>query len=89
MGDSNAYNAQTKGMNYMMFSPIAWSFWNIWPLLNQVEGVYHVHMENKLVKVKVKGAPNAVNYNFTTTFSCNSKLVHGEMCYKGIMKLKA
>ncbi len=31
-GDSNALNAQIKGMSYMMSPPIAWNSWNMTPL---------------------------------------------------------
>jgi hypothetical protein len=50
-----------------------------------IEGIHHIQLENNLVEVKVQGAPNAMDYYFTSTVGCYSKL----MRCKGITKLKA
>jgi hypothetical protein len=89
MGDSNAYNAQTKGMNYMMFSPIAWNSWNYDPFWHQVENICHIQLKNNLVEVKVQGAHDVMDYCFTSALGCYFELVWREMWCKGIVKLKA
>jgi len=47
---------------------------------HQIEGIHHVQLKNNLVKAKVQGALNTVDYNFTSTLGCNSELEWGEMC---------
>jgi hypothetical protein len=46
-------------------------------------------LENNLVGVKVEDAHDAMDYSFTSSLGCYSKLMQGEMCYKGMVKLKA
>jgi hypothetical protein len=46
-------------------------------------------LENNPIEVKVQGAPNVMDYYFTSTLGCNSKLMWGKMCYEDITKLKA
>jgi hypothetical protein len=46
-------------------------------------------LENNLAEVKVEGALNVVDYYFTIAFSFDFELVWGEMCCKGVAKLKA
>jgi ABC-type polysaccharide/polyol phosphate export permease len=41
------------------------------PFLLWIESVHHIELENNPINVKVQGAFDAMNYNFTTTFSCN------------------
>jgi hypothetical protein len=45
------------------------------PSWHWIKGIHHVQLENSLVKVKVQGAFDAMDYNFTYTFGCYSKLV--------------
>ncbi len=55
---------------------------------HQIEGIHHVQLKKNLVKVKVQDAPDAIDYNFTSTFGCNFEIVWRKMCCKGITKLK-
>jgi len=59
------------------------------PFWHQIKGICHVQLENNLVGVKVQGAPYAMDYCFIIALNCNSELVWGEICYNGIMELKA
>jgi hypothetical protein len=59
------------------------------PFWYWIEGVCHVQLKNNQVGVKVQGALDAMDYYFTTTFSYNSKLVWGKMCYKSFTELNA
>jgi hypothetical protein len=56
--------------------------------LNTKLKVHHVQLKKNLVKVKVQDVPDAIDYNFTSAFGCNFKIVWRKMCYKGITKLK-
>jgi hypothetical protein len=46
------------------------------------------NLRNNLIKVKVYGALDAMDYYFTIAFSYNSKLVWGKMCCKSFAELK-
>jgi hypothetical protein len=59
------------------------------PFWQQIEDICHDRLENNPIKVKVQGAPNAMDYCFTSTLGYYFELVWGEMWYKNITKLKA
>ncbi len=42
---------------------------------HQIEGICHIQLKNHLVRVKVQNAHDTMDYNFTFSFGCNSKLV--------------
>jgi len=59
------------------------------PFWHWIENVCHVQLKNNQVRVKVQSALDVVDYYLRTTFSCNSKLVWGKMCYKNFVELKS
>jgi hypothetical protein len=60
----------------------------IWPLLTLNWMRLLLPIEEHLIKVKVQGAFNIVDYCFTTIPNCNSKLVWGKVCCKSFTELK-
>jgi hypothetical protein len=47
------------------------------PSWHWIIGICYVQLENNLVGVKVQGAFDAMDYGFTFTLGCYSKLVRG------------
>jgi hypothetical protein len=50
------------------------------PFEHRIEGICNVQLDNNPVEVKVEGAFDGIDYLFTSTLGCNSKLVWGKMC---------
>jgi hypothetical protein len=59
------------------------------PFNTELKAFVMSKLKNHPVKVKVKNALDTMDYNSTFALGCNSKLVWGKLCCKGIMKLKA
>jgi len=59
------YDVPTFYMKFLKYD----LFWH-W-----IKGICHVQLENNLVGLKVQGAFDAMDYNFTSTLGCYSKLV--------------
>jgi hypothetical protein len=59
------------------------------PLDIKLKAFVMTKLKNHPIKVKVKNAHDTMDYNFTFALNCNSKLVWGKLCCKGITKLKA
>jgi hypothetical protein len=47
------------------------------PSWHWIKSICHVKLENNIVGVKVQGALDAMDYGFTSTLGCYSKLVWG------------
>jgi hypothetical protein len=73
------YDVSTCCMKFLKYDPFE----------HQIENIHHVQVHNNPIGVKVQGALDAMDYCFISTLGCYFKLVWGEMCCKGIVKLKA
>ncbi len=52
--------------------------------INSIKSICHIQLKDNPIKVKVQGALDVVDSCFTSTLGYKSKLMRGEMCYKGI-----
>ncbi len=73
------YDVPTHCMKFLKYDP-SWHW---------IEGIHHIKLEKNPIKMKVQGAPNAMNYCFTSTFGCYSKLVWGKMCLQRHRKIES
>jgi hypothetical protein len=56
---------------------------------HQIESICHIQLKNNPVGVKVQSALDAMDYCFTFALDYYFELMWREICYKGIVKLKA